>query len=188
MANLNIHFTVICITGSWLNESNVNTYALTVYKHEHVCRKHKARGAVSLFIYMESNFIEIPKRYNSVSNNNIIIGVVYSPPDTDVNMFTVYITQNLSAIKNENKTVYITGDLNINLLNTDKHIPGAEFIETMYSYSFFPLINKPTRVAKHSATLFDNIFCNNISISISILSTEYFTLTSLTIFVYSVST
>ena len=95
---------------------------------------------------MESNFKrEIPKRYNSVSNKNIIISVVYRPPDTDGNMFTVYITlyMTLSAIKNENKTVSITGDFNINLLNTSKHIPSAEFIETMYSYSFFPLINKP---------------------------------------------
>ena len=52
---------------------------------------------------------------------------------------------------------------NINLLNTDKHIPSAEFIETMYSYSFFPLISKPTRISKHSATFIDNIFCNNIN-------------------------
>ena len=47
----------------------------------------------------------------------------------------------LSAIKNENKTVYITGDYNTNLLNTDKHMFIAEFVETMYSYSSPPLIN-----------------------------------------------
>ena len=116
MSNLNIHFTVICITESWLKESNVNTYAITGYKHEHVYHKHKAGGGVSLFIkehfeyknrtdlnilskYMESNFIEIPKRYNSMSNKSNIIGVVYRPPDTDVNMFTVYITQILSPIE-----------------------------------------------------------------------------------------
>ena len=50
MSNLNIYFTVVCITESWLKESNVNAYALTGYKHEHVCRKHKAGGGVSLFI------------------------------------------------------------------------------------------------------------------------------------------
>ena len=27
----------------------------------------------------------------------------------------------------------------------------------------FPLISKPTRVSKHSATLINNIFCNNIN-------------------------
>ena len=53
---------------------------------------------------------------------------MYRPPDAGVNMFTVYITQILSAMKNDNKTVYITDDFNINLLNIDKHIPSAEFI------------------------------------------------------------
>ena len=57
---------------------------------------------------MESNFIEIPKRSNSGCNKNIIIGVVYRPLDTDVNMFTVYMTQILLARKNENKAVYLT--------------------------------------------------------------------------------
>ena len=32
----------------------------------------------------------------------------------------------------------------------------------MYSFSLYPLINKPTRVTDKSATLIDNIFCNNM--------------------------
>ena len=32
----------------------------------------------------------------------------------------------------------------------------------MYSFSLFPNITKPTRVTSHSATLIDNIFCNDI--------------------------
>ena len=51
---------------------------------------------------MESNIIEIPKRYNSVSNKNIIIGVLYRAPDVNC----LYNSDILSAIKNENKTVY----------------------------------------------------------------------------------
>ena len=68
----------------------------------------------------------------------------------------------LSVINQENKIVYIMGDFNINLLNVDKHVPSSEFIEIMYSFSLYPLINKPTRVTDKSATLIDNIFCNNM--------------------------
>jgi hypothetical protein len=32
----------------------------------------------------------------------------------------------------------------------------------MYSFGFFPLINKPTRVTTSSATIIDNIFCNEL--------------------------
>ena len=51
LLSVDLHtFTVLCITELWLKESNVNTYASTGYKHEHLCRKRKAGGGVSLFI------------------------------------------------------------------------------------------------------------------------------------------
>ena len=52
------------------------------------------------------------------------------------------------------------GDFNINLLNVDTHVDTSEFLEMMYSFSYLPLITKPTRVTKSSATLIDNIFSN----------------------------
>ena len=54
------------------------------------------------------------------------------------------------------------GNYNINLLNTDTHLPSSEFFETTYSHSFIPLINKQIRVTKNSATVIDNVFCNNL--------------------------
>ena len=51
------------------------------------------------------------------------------------------------------------GDFNIDLLKYDNNT-SHEFLETFLSASFLPLISKPTRVANHSATLIDNIFCN----------------------------
>ena len=70
----------------------------------------------------------------------------------------------LSSLKTENKIVYLMGDFNINLLNIGKHLPSSEFLENLFSYNFYKLINKPTRVSKNSATLIDNIFCNDIQI------------------------
>ena len=78
-------------------------------------------------------------------------------------VFTMYIKQILSTLKSESKIVYITGDININLLNIDTNIPSSAFVETMYTYSFFLLINKPTRIGRNCATLIDNIYCNNIN-------------------------
>ena len=66
----------------------------------------------------------------------------------------------LSKIKNEKKRCYLAGDYNINLLNAENHLPSSEFVETMFSYAYFPMINRPTRVSCHSATLIDNIFFN----------------------------
>ena len=54
------------------------------------------------------------------------------------------------------------GDYNINLLNYDVHSSTVDFVDMIYSYSFMPLINRPTRITRDSATIIDNIFTNNL--------------------------
>ena len=44
----------------------------------------------------------------------------------------------------------------INLLNTDKHLETSEFVDIMFVFGYYPLINKPTRVKNTKTTLFDN--------------------------------
>jgi len=67
----------------------------------------------------------------------------------------------------------LMGDFNINLLNIETHLPSSEFLDTLYSKSFFPLISKPTRVSENTATLIDNIFCNSFESSSSISGILY---------------
>ena len=58
------------------------------------------------------------------------------------------------------------GDFNRNLLNyNDKNT--ANFLDTMFSYSYLPFINTPTRVTGHSKTLIDNIFYNKPMLNIT---------------------
>ena len=54
------------------------------------------------------------------------------------------------------------GDFNINLLQVENHVSSAEFLESMYSDAFIPLINKPTRITDKTAALIDNIYCNSV--------------------------
>lgn len=56
----------------------------------------------------------------------------------------------------------VCGDLNIYLLKPSDHPKTTEFVNTMLSLSFYPLIIKPSRITKDSATLIDNIFINLI--------------------------
>ena len=71
----------------------------------------------------------------------------------------------MDKIKNENKICYLVGDYNINLINVDSHGLTSEFNDIMYSGGFIPLITRPTRVTRTSATLIDlldNIYSNQI--------------------------
>ena len=94
------------------------------------------------------------------NDKNIIIGIIYRPPDLNIPAFINSFDSVLSKINSEGKKVWLTGDFNINLLNFNHHSLTNDFLNLLLSYSFFPLISKPTRITKNSKTLIDNIFCN----------------------------
>ena len=50
MNNLDVCFTVVCITEAWLNNANVNTYELPGNLHQFDYRTNKIRGGMSIFI------------------------------------------------------------------------------------------------------------------------------------------
>ena len=54
------------------------------------------------------------------------------------------------------------GDFNLDLLKLDENQYIKDFINQMFSSTFYPLISKPTRITNSSATLIDNIFVNNL--------------------------
>jgi hypothetical protein len=69
----------------------------------------------------------------------------------------------LSVISKNKKLCYVTGDYNLDLLCCNDHTSTQEFVKNLFSYIFIPLINKPTQITAHSATLIDIIFTNNLS-------------------------
>ena len=109
---------------------------------------------------LESTFIEIlnPKK------SSIIIGCIYKHPSMDLNDFnTNYLNNLLDKVSKEQKSVFLLGDFNVNLLNYNDHNPTNEFLDSLASNSFVPYILQPTRLTSHSKTLIDNIFSNIIS-------------------------
>ena len=176
--SLNHKFSIIGLSENWLKSDTVEIFGIDGYKSEHSFRPQRPGGGVSIFIedqieytvrhdlslnndLIESKFIEINKEVVG-KNKNVIIGVVYRPPGTDIKLFNNCIETLLVNIKSENKLVYAMGDWNINLLNIENHEPSQEFFDIMMSNSLIPTITKPTRVTHRSATLIDNIFCNSL--------------------------
>ena len=85
---------------------------------------------------MESLFVEIDRSAISTTND-IIIGVIYRMPDSSVEVFDERINDIMSTIQGENKTCYLLGDLNIDLLESDRHKPTSfiPYIPMIYSHS-----------------------------------------------------
>ncbi len=95
-------------------------------------------------------------------SKNIIVGVVYQPPNQRVNEFIKNIEIVMTKISKENKLCYLMGDFNLDLITYHHHQFISEFLDIMYSNMFFPLITRPTRITSHTATLIDNIFSNHL--------------------------
>ena len=68
----------------------------------------------------------------------------------------------LNAIHHDNKSILLTGNFNINLIDYNKK-ETYSFLKLLFNHNFIPQITLPTRVAEKSATLIDNLFVNNPS-------------------------
>ena len=73
-----------------------------------------------------------------------------------------YLNKLLENISKEQKSIFLLGDFNVNLLNYNEHNPTNEFLDSLVSNSFIPINLQPTRITSHSNTLLDNIFSNII--------------------------
>ena len=136
---MNRDFSNNCVSETWLKDHNQDNYSLCGYNSEHNSRQSQAGegGGVQLYIkdimedavrndpwyqndIMETMFIEIGKDQFK-KKQNIIIGVIYRPPDTDIHEFYDYILQCSDQIKAEKKVAYLLRNDNVNLLNVDNH-------------------------------------------------------------------
>ena len=105
---------------------------------------------------IRDRFVEI----NGMKGKNIVIDFIYRPPDCKLRDFILELEQLVSIIFEENKTVFLIGDWNQNLMNHSCHQATGEFLVSMFSRMFFALITRRTKITSHKASHIDNIFTN----------------------------
>ena len=134
-----------------------------------------AKGGVALYINKNYNSFEridlniqnddfesVWGEIRNEKSKNIVCGCIYRHPRQNLESFFDYMDSILSKLNNENKEVYICGDLNINLLNMDSRNGSANLYNLLSSNGFLPLILHPSRVVENqNPSLIDNIFTNN---------------------------
>lgn len=175
LSELNFSFSLIGLTETWLDDCSSSLISLPNYNFVFSNRQNKIGGGVGLFIKNSFNFILrqdlcplnlhfdwLAIEIFSKNSPNIIVFVVYRPPNTDPSVFTDYLAVTMNHKSLKNKYIYILGDFNINLLNNDVNNISHNFSTFMSSINLIPLITHPTRISTHSSTLIDNIYTNNL--------------------------
>ena len=178
---LNHEFSVLALSETWLNEEVTSLFDIPNYNALHYCRKAKSGGGVSLYLHnkyqfkqrddlalssecydAESLFLEIPS-CDIFHCKCVVIGCIYKPPDSNIEHFNTGLACVMEKINREGKICFLLGDYNINLFSSESSSLPAEFLNTLYANSLYPLITIPTRVTSSSATLIDNIFTNSLN-------------------------
>ena len=173
--SLEYKFSVIGLSETWLDQNNINDFPLPCYHNIGKVRKNKHGGGVGLYVncsyqfrerddlavniddVIESQFIELTSK-----PKNTLIGIIYRPPNSRIEQFIECLAEMLQKLDLQNKKCYLMGDFNLDLLKLDENQYIKDFINQMFSSTFYPLISKPTRITNSSATLIDNIFVNNL--------------------------
>ena len=92
----------------------------------------------------------------------IFLGILYRPPDQSkfFDNLSTSISQTCSFNEQE---VYILGDLNINLINSQKHTPNGikRYKEFCSLHGIEQLLTLPTRITNNSLSLLDHILTNS---------------------------
>ena len=92
------------------------------------------------FVYyahcIETKFIEINNSYGK----NIIIGVIYRPSNHKFDQFEPTMNNILPVIDRKNKIYYLMEDFNVDLFKSESCDDSQQFIEQLFTSSFFPLI------------------------------------------------
>ena len=119
----------------------------------------------------QSLWIEIQLQQKS----NIICGIIYRQHNSP-KRFQEYFDDKLERLITSNKSIYIMGDFNINLLHAVTSCYVQDFLLSLQSFSFIPTIDKPMCVYNNSATLIDNILTKlmlKLPVGISDISDHY---------------
>ena len=183
-----IKFSVIAFQEIW---SVQKSYKLPGYcKLEYISRdmngppNPNCGGGVGLFIdekykdyeILQEESVFIPHVYESIwikikmkHGPDKIIGNVYRPNtaplanlERSIEIHNQIIDKILANKSHKRCDIQILSDFNVNMLNFETHGLTNDYINSLVSKSFLPVITLPTRVKHQSATLIDHIWTNKV--------------------------
>ena len=171
-------FSVVALSESWMSTSHGDSFKLYKfpgYSVYNVNREHKKGGGTALYIKsdiehtyaselsysVDECFEVVTVEINVKHGQNLVVACLYKPPNVRMNIFIHNFTAYLNKLKN--KKVFICGDFNIDLLKSESDYDTGHFLDTLFSYGQYPLIDRPTRIQERSCTAIDNIYTNIIT-------------------------
>ena len=176
LLDMNFKFDIIAMTETWFNsKTDYDLYQIDGYKMFVCNREFQQGGGVIIYVLdsysckkldnlsyeREDLFEVVTVEILSHRNESVNIGCMYRKPSSNLTLFNEAFCEYMNILKN--KLLYLCGDYNIDLLKHKSHHGTEIFLNKLFSFGMFPLINKPSRIMQYSSTLIDNIFTNDVN-------------------------
>ena len=134
-----------------------NAGGTLIYIRNHLACKTKNELNIYKSFELESTFTEIC----NLKKTNIITDRIHTHLNMNVTEFNDdHLNEIFDKLSKENKTIFIFGDFNINLLNYYTRPPTNKFLDLLLSHYSQPHILQSTRAKRNSEKLVENIFSN----------------------------
>ena len=88
------------------------------------------------------------------------MNVIYRQPAGKIKPFKNFLKELFNKNKHSNRAMYIAGDFNLNVLDHSTNKKVKNFLNLLFQNNLIPLINKPTRITRHTETAIDHIITN----------------------------
>ena len=106
----------------------------------------------------ETCFVEI----THTKGKNLVIGSLYRVPGKNEKIFMKRYQNLMEKIMNRNNVDLIVGiDQNLDYVKMDSHNNTSKFFDLNIKLGLLPVITRPTRITKNTATLIDNIYISS---------------------------
>lgn len=168
-------FSVIAVSETWLRQDQEDSVQLEGYDFFPANRLNvnkKRGGGVALYVKSTFQCEKVKNMTISIENvmdcvtieiiskksKNIMVSCVYRAPESNIHIFENKFTEMFDAKRN--KLLFVCGDFNIDFLNPHEQPQITQFINSVFCMGLYPVITHPSRIAKNSATLIDNILTN----------------------------
>ena len=161
---------LILLSETWLSPYSPN-FEVPGYDFYHLDRQNRKGGGVGILSSVklrcklrkdlistldesECITIDIAKR----NGEHCLVSSMYRPPNTDIPTFLASYNSIICSMKKERPNGIVVGlDHNLDFLKAHSHSQTNDFIQYNLDLGMMPVITRPTRITKSSATLIDNI-------------------------------
>ena len=157
---------IVFISETWLNPFSLNV-EIPGYTLIHEDRKTKKGSGVGIYINKKLKFnrleevsclsAECCRIELLIGKKWLVLVSLYRPPNGALANFNKSFKQMVDEWRRANKYVIIGTDHNLDFLKTERHLQTQIFLEKIFDSRLLPMITRPTRITKSTATLIDNI-------------------------------